>query len=203
MVQILERPKSERERFMESFTQAAPQIGNIFGGIQKSRRLEELAKKFESRDPGNKQNQAFADIIRSGLAEKEQTELIKALKGSDPFKQQQQERLALDSVLNRYSKRIKEIDESLKQGMYKTLEDKSILEQQRSKLQAERDELLGFKSITGEEDDLTEEKPSKKSKRKTKFNPKNIEHKAKAQQLFSKFGDKEKVREALAKEFDF
>ena len=38
---------------------------------------------------------------------------------------------------------------------------------------------------------------------KVRFNPKHPEHKAKAEQLYKKFKDKEKVRKELAREFDF
>lgn len=45
--------------------------------------------------------------------------------------------------------------------------------------------------------------PEKEEKRKkSKFDKKNPEHQAKAQQLFKEFGDKEKVREILRKEFE-
>ncbi|HUD01397.1 MAG TPA: hypothetical protein VMR37_03665 [Rhabdochlamydiaceae bacterium] len=45
------------------------------------------------------------------------------------------------------------------------------------------------------------EKTSEK-KGKSKFNPEHPEHKAKAQQLFKKFKDKERVRKELSREFE-
>lgn len=44
--------------------------------------------------------------------------------------------------------------------------------------------------------------PAESSSKKQTFNSSNPEHKAKAQQLFKKFGDKEKVRKALQREFE-
>lgn len=53
--------------------------------------------------------------------------------------------------------------------------------------------------LNGHEESEFEEMSKEK---KSKFSQSNPEHKAKAQQLYKKLGDKEKVREALRKEFE-
>lgn len=46
------------------------------------------------------------------------------------------------------------------------------------------------------------EEPKEEKKGKVQFDPKNKEHQAKAKQLFKTYGNKEKVREALKREFE-
>jgi hypothetical protein len=68
-----------------------------------------------------------------------------------------------------------------------------------SKSDAENEKILDeWERILGE----GPEKKSKKSKGKIKFDSSNSEHRAKAEQLFKTFGDKEKVREKLKLEFE-
>jgi hypothetical protein len=117
----------------------------------------------------------------------------------------------MDSVLNRYSKRLKEIDDQIKGLKFPNSKDKPELlelKKQRDSLSHERDQLLDFKALNGLEDgqeesfEDEEDDEFEPTGKKVKFNPNNKEHKAKAEQLYKKFKDKEKVREILSKEFE-
>ena len=52
----------------------------------------------------------------------------------------------------------------------------------------------------GNEEEFNQTQP--RQGQKILFNPKNPEHRAKASQLYEKLKDKEKVRQALSKEFE-
>lgn len=81
MVQILERPKSQGERFVESLTQAGPQIGKILGGFAEDKALERLTgkdlsgltpetkKMFVDRLAKSPQNEAIYNaLIKKGVS---------------------------------------------------------------------------------------------------------------------------------------
>lgn len=170
--------------------------------------------KLQTDNPDNPMYKTIGDVYKSDLPPDQASNIVKAITGVDPFKVQQQLRLQMDSVLNRYSKRLKEIDDQIKGLKFPNSKDKPELldlKKQRNSLSNERDKLLDFKALNGlgddeeesfeDEEDEDEFEPQKTGK-KVKFNPNNKEHKAKAEQLYKKFKDKEKVREILSKEFE-
>jgi hypothetical protein len=170
--------------------------------------------KLQTDNPDNPLYKTIGDVYKSNLPPDQASNIVKAITGVDPFKAQQQLRLQMDSVLNRYSKRLKEIDDQIKGLKFPNSKDKPELldlKKQRNSLSNERDKLLDFKALNGlgddeeesfaDEEDEDEFEPQKTGK-KVKFDPNNKEHKAKAQQLYKKFKDKEKVRQMLSKEFE-
>jgi len=202
MVQFLDLPpQSTGQRLMQGLGLASQSIPEMIGSFQNKK----LSQDILSLDPKNKMNQIVSKIIESGVPENQQQMLFKMLSSSDPFKQQQQERLALDSILNRYSKRIAEIDSAIKSGIG-SYEERKKMEQQRSALQAERDKLLGFSSIMDEEIPMDQEMNSqqvdseKKSMKEWDVN--NPEHIARRDELLKKTkGNRKQAEQLLLKEF--
>jgi hypothetical protein len=166
-------------------------------------KMRTFADKLQESNPNSPMHKFVADVYRSDLPMDEKSNLVKNLVGVDPFKMEQQNRLQRDSLLKYYGQQIKEIDNDIKTAR---TDDKPALRDKKRQLQAQRDQLIDFKALQGDEDeeeesqeDLEEEK---KKKPKVKFNPKNKEHIAKFKQLDKKFkGDRQKVNAALAKEF--
>lgn len=78
-------------------------------------------------------------------------------------------------------------------------EYKKVITDPSSSLDAIDGAIRGLESIFQQK---LEGKGSSEKEGKQKFDPGNKEHQAKAKQLFKKFGDKEKVREALKREFE-
>src|SRR5271154_2720899 len=171
-----------------------------------------FGEKLKNANPNNPMYQTLGDIYQSGLPANETSQIVRALNGVDPFRVQQQNRLQLDSVLKRYSARIKELDDELKDLKFPNTENReeaAELKRQRSALRSERDQLLDFKALNFEdegEQDFEDERAQKDEKgeltHKVKFNPKNKDHISKFNQLDKKFkGNREKVNAALAREF--
>lgn len=78
-------------------------------------------------------------------------------------------------------------------------EYKKVITDPSSSLDSIEGAIKGLESIFQQK---LEGKGNKEKAEKMKFNPQNKEHQAKAKQLFKKLGDKEKVREALKREFE-
>jgi len=167
------------------------------------KQLNDLSKSILDMDPENRQNQILSKVLSSGLPLEQQVPIFKLLSlEPDPFRQQQQERLSKDSVLNRYSKRIGEIDSQLKSTFGEEAEQ---LKAQRKKLQDERDKLLGFQALElQDQDDSTSlAKPVAPTKRKIKFDSANPQHiKARDQMLKKYGGEREKAGKALSSTFE-
>lgn len=158
------------------------------------------AKKFADElvknNPNSPMHRTVADIYRSDLPMEDKATMVKSLTGIDPFKVDQQQRLEKDMLRKVYSNKIKELQDQLKSA--RPSERGAIL-QQLATIQAERDSIFfGEEVEKAEEDELFREEGGVK---KVKFNNKNPEHKAKAEQLYKKYGDLDKVREILSKEF--
>ncbi len=172
-------------------------------------KLNKFADELELSNPESPIHKTVANIYRSDLPLDQKSKLIKDMVGVDPFKQKQQHRLQMDSALNRYTKRIKELSDQVKNVRNPNSSGKmesERLNNQLSALRDERDKILNFQALTGDLDNedkigIEEEEPSKI--KKVKFNPDNKEHQAKARQLFKDLKDKEKVRKMLEKEFTF
>lgn len=96
------------------------------------------------------------------------------------------ERLAADMVGKGTlsQQRFKYLKERLPSGFKTDAENEAILDE--------------WEKILSEE----ESAPSKKKAAKTKFNPQNPEHKAKAEQLYKTYKNKDKVRDILKREFE-
>jgi hypothetical protein len=216
----------EQQKFIQAFSKlsqfpdAAKELtsGLSRAGVQKGKAQEFAAKmkeqeenkkamysfgdKLKKQNPDNPMYQTIGDIYQSGMSADETSHIVRALTGIDPFKMQQQNRLQLDSVLKRYSQRIKEIDDEIKNSR---MGDRQPLIEQKRALQGERDELLGFKALMDEEEEMEAEEGFEEEdleeQSKVAFDANNKEHKAKAQQLYKKYKDKEKVRKILSKEF--
>lgn len=163
------------------------------------KQLISFSDKLESNNPNSPMHRTVADIYRTDLPMDQKKQLVQSLTGMDPFKMEQQRRLQMDSVLKRYNSRIKELQQSIKDARYN---ERAPLQQQLKDLQDERDDLLDFKALNGIEDEEDVEMEDKEDEGpKVKFDPNNKEHKAKADQLYKKYKDKEIVRKKLSKEF--
>lgn len=188
----LESHKSKAKEFSQKIQQQEQEKKSMFA----------FGDKLERDHPDDPLYKTIADIYKSGLPANESSNMVKAITGIDPFKMQQQRRLQLDSVLKRYSQRIKEIDDEIKNAR---INDRAPLIEQKRALQGERDELLGFRSLMDEEEGFedTEEFDQEDIYQgpKVSFDPNNKGHRAAAEKLYKKYGDKEKVRKVLSKSF--
>jgi pyruvate/2-oxoglutarate dehydrogenase complex dihydrolipoamide acyltransferase (E2) component len=175
------------------------------------RAMYAFGDKLQTDNPDNPLYKTIGDIYKSDLPPDQASNMVKAITGSDPFKAQQQRRLQMDSILNRYSKRLKEIDDEIKSVRNPNstgLNEITDLKKQRNALRRERDQILDFKSLNGLEDDEEESFEDEEDEdefepigAKVTFDPKNKGHKATAEKLYKKYGNKEKVREILRKNF--
>lgn len=217
MIQFLDLPRtrSTGEKLMEGLGRASQTIPELIGAYQQRKQMDALSKDILSLDPENRTNQALAKVLGSGLPPEAQLPIFKLLSITDPFKTQQQERLSKDSILNRYSKRIAEVDASLKSG-YGDYDEREKLIAQRKALQQERDQLLGFKALDQDQDvpaqdtepvaaaPTTQATPTASpAKKKIKFDAKNPQHRKASDQMLKKYGgDREKAGEALSLTFE-
>jgi hypothetical protein len=203
----------------KSFTE---QITNIGTERENRAAMKSFGEQLKAGFPDSPIHQTLGNLYTSGLPSQDVSNIARSLTGTDPFKQQQQTRLQLDSVLRAYSQRIKELDSEIKGLNYPNTKDKeeyADLKAKRDALRGERDRILDFRRMsgfgdfggedlmmedfaeTGEEDEMPKPKP-KKAVKKVRFDPKNKEHMAKFNQLDRAFfGNREKINAALAKEF--
>lgn len=207
-----QRGQNQLQKENLKYTNKASEAAAKLAGEKKTQQqLASFADKLEADNPNSPVHKTIASIYRTELPMDQKTEIVKSLTGVDPFKVQQQQRLQLDSVLKRYTSRLKELDDEIKNVRNPSSAGKAEvqdLKKQRMALRSERDQLLDFKSLNGMdneeedfEDEVEDEFDADERGPKVAFNPANKEHKAKAEQLYKKFKDKEKVREILSKEF--
>jgi hypothetical protein len=174
-------------------------------GRETQRQLTNFADSLESRDPKFK---AVADIYRLDIPIDQKTKIVQSITGTDLYREDQQKRLKLDSILKRYDYRIKEIDDEIRNVINPNSSGRpeaDELRKQRMALRNERDQLLDYKVLNGMEDneeDFDEEGKDNKGEGPTvMFDASNPKHKAVAEKLYKKYGDKEKVRTILRKNF--
>lgn len=205
MVQFLptiQEPKSTAGRFLEGLAQGAQQIPEMIGEYKRQKQMKGLAADILAIDPENPNFQAMSKIVGSGLPAEQALPIMRMLSLVDPFKLEQQSRLSKDSVLNRYNKRIGEIDSQLKSVFGEEAEQ---LKTQRKALQKERDQLLGFKALNEPQEDLGEDEDyeSEGKSAKIKFDANNPQHRKARDQMLKKYGgDRAKAGKALSATFD-
>lgn len=178
---------------------AEEDAAKLAGEQKVQKEMMSFADRLEAQDPKFK---GVADIYRLDIPLDQKTKIVQSITGTDVYREDQQRRLQFDSTLKRYNSRLKELDSEISNVKNPNSTGKAeadALRKQRIALRNERDQLLDFKALSGYEDD--EEAEAEETGRKVKFNPSNKEHRAKAEQLYKKFKDKEKVRQALLKEF--
>jgi hypothetical protein len=173
--------------------------------IQQDREaMRSVGAQLKTQHPDNPLYQAIGNIYESGVDPQGASQLVRSIAGVDPFRMRQQERLQLDSVLKRYSQRLKELDAELKEFPNRNSSGKAAYEDlkaQRDALRAERDQLLGFQALGGYEEEEAEPELEEQDFR-VRFNPKSPTHMNKFRALDKKFkGDRARVNAALAKEF--
>lgn len=198
------RGQNEAQREERKYkTKAQEFAAKLAGEKEINNQLVSFADRLEENNPNSPLHKTIADIYRTELPLDQKTELVKSLTGVDPFKMDQQRRLQMDSVLKRYSQRIKELDADIKTAR---VGDRPALIEKKRALQNERDQLLDYRAMQGDFESEADVEDSDQVDNETEsrimFDPNNKEHRAKAQQLYKKFKDKEKVRKILAKEFE-
>ena len=148
-----------------------------------------MADYMEKANPDSALHGIMANVYRSNIPVKQKTELAKNLMSLDPYKVEQQQRLREDSVLKNFNSLIKEINEELKDPLIDA-DRKSLLEKRRERLQAERNELTKFKSLTKEAEEEALEV----------FDKTNPKHKAARKKALKEAkGDKKKANEILSR----
>ena len=179
-------------------------------GEQKTQKeMMSFADRLEAKDPKFK---GVADIYRLDIPLDQKTKIVQSLTGTDVYREDQQKRLQLDSVLKRYNSRLKELDDEIKNVRNPNstgATEVNDLRKQRMALRNERDQLLDFRALNGMEDEgfedeeefEPEEEDEEEEGPKVKFDPNNKKHKAVAEQLYKKHKNKEKVRKILSKKF--
>lgn len=187
MGQFIQRVAPERQQMaMNVLQQKKSQLMNK----QTQKGFSDIAQTIESENPNSSLNRTLSAIYKSPLSIEQKEKVAKNVTTAVPYRAEQQQRLALDSVLRRYNSRIKEIDAELKSAFRK---ERPALEAQKKALQAERDYLLNFESL---------KQPKESVKEKIKFDPNNPEHLQMFEQLDEQFnGNKEKINAALNERF--
>ena len=149
---------------------------------------ENIATRIEGESPNTASQRLIASVYRSPLNPEQKEKIVKNLTSAVPYRAEQQQRLALDSVLKRYNSRIKELDSEIKTSSYK---NRAQLKAQKKALQDERDYLLNFESLNK----INEEQ-------KVKFDPNNPEHLKIFEDVDIEFGgDRDKINAALSERF--
>lgn len=198
MVQVLERPLSEKERFMMSFQQSAPQLKEAFTAAMqpwKDEKEREALQRLTGQD-------------LSGLS----PDVVRKMAGRNPYEQLQQSRLAADSLFKQYSTRIKEMQNYLTSGMYGKGEADTVRKTIKD-LQDERDSMFGWSQKVKEPtvsspevatEPMIEESPKKvKKKAKEKFDVANPKHKARRDEVLKKTkNNREEAEKILLMEYD-
>jgi hypothetical protein len=196
-------------------------MGNIAVGIPKligqrmqaqkeQKQMESFADALMKNNPDSPMHAMLADVYRSDLPFEKKSAMAKSLVGIDPFKMQQQTRLAMDSTLKRYNQRIKEEQAKAKDIFNYSVDERKASRALVDQLQHDRDELLGFKSANEDMfEDVDIEEP--KAGKKPKWNPHNAKLQKKASDIYthylkkgySKEEAKAKMKKQLEKEYEF
>lgn len=229
MVQVLGRPKSQGERFVESLTQAGPQMAQI-SQMLKGQQLESQEREALEKHLGLEKSGLPRDYLRDiGLQrERQKTEkleekrrgyevglgTIDAMKGllpklgplealTSPVQSMSARQSyttyanSLLGILSTIPVRNQAEFENVKQALSSPWAPQEKIQ---AAIQSAEDIIKRhMESLGGEEKERPKQTPSTK---KQKFDKSNPEHEAKARQLMKTFKDKEKVREALRREFD-
>lgn len=212
----VKRQPTFKERLGETIGQGL-RVGaqSFIKGMAQKKQQQQLSEYFtnlQEQHPNDEKYQLFADVFKSPLPMDQKMQFLKNLSGmGDPYRSGQQERLQTDSVLRKYGSRIKEIDTALKGGTYSSYGEKEELQELKKALQQERDQLLNFSALGGDQEDsdsFEEDQEDqviapKKTQKKAKFDYSNPKHKARAELVLKKTrGDKKKAAQVLAREFD-
>jgi len=158
----------------------------------------------------------FSKFVNSGIEPSQAVSVLKALnQGQGIYRQAQQARLTSDSLMKQYATRIKEA-QAMIESPYTTKQEREQARQAVNHLKAERDSIFGWGQPMQTPEAPATPQPQavapepekapiqpKKAKGKPKFDNANPEHRDKAQKLFDKYKDKEQVRKALSKDFEF
>lgn len=215
-MQYIKRNPSTQERFGQAFANAGQAVGKAIPeylqGKQEAKAMKDFGADLRKKHPQNPMIQSIADVYESNLSAEDKKSVATTLAGFDPFKMEQQERLMREHIRKEFNDRIKENDSFLKQSKsYSAIEgqpsERDIALKQRAQIMKERAEAFSKYKIKsyGEE----EEEPSfddeaiEEEQEKPMFDPNNKEHRTKAEQLYKKLKDKERVRKELSKEFKF
>lgn len=147
--------------------------------------MVKIGDMIETQNPGSSLHKTLADVYRSNIPQKQKEMVIKSLSESMPYKFEQHQRLTKDSILKRFSYRIKEANDNIKNAKY---DDKDKFRAIKDALVKERDKELDFASLREPE--------------KQPFDPNNAEHMKKFEELDAKFkGDRVKINEAMSEDF--
>lgn len=191
-------------------TKAEEDAEKLRGEQKTQKELMSFADRLEAKDPKFK---GVADIYRLDIPLDQKTKIVQSLTGTDIYREDQQKRLQLDSVLKRYNSRLKEIDNEIanvRNPNSTGKEEADALRRQRMALRNERDQLLDFRALNGmddeaedfvDEEEFEPEVEEEESTTRVKFDPNNKGHRAAAEKLYKKYKDKEKVRKILSKKF--
>jgi hypothetical protein len=213
MIQIIpEMPKRESfgEKLGRGVGQGVTTLFQQLADVHQQKKSAEYFKNLAEAHPNDRKYQLLADAYNSPLPFEEKRNIAKTLMAGDAYRPEQQERLTKDSISARYGRAIGEIDNSLKNGLYRygTPEYEQAIEF-RKRLAKERDTLLGFAGT--EEESLVEDEeivqPKKKqmpsSKRLPKFDINNPKHRSRRDSVLTKTqGDRKKAGLVLSKEFE-
>lgn len=154
---------------------------------------ENIADQQLKDNPNDPAARREAAILKSNIPIDQKINLIKGTRNLPQDRTQQQTRLNLDSILKRYSARLKEIREERKNTRSSKKDKIKELDDLERELVKERDDLLGFQALQKSQDEEQE---------KISFDRDNPEHMAIFDEFDEQFkGDEDKVTEALEEIF--
>jgi len=217
MIQIIpEIPKRESfgEKLGRGIGQGATTLFQQLAEAHQQKKAGEYFKNLAETHPNDQKYQLLAAAYQSPLPFEEKRNIAKALMAGDAYRSEQQERLTKDSISARYGRAIGEIDNSLKNGLYRygTPEYEQAIEL-RKRLAKERNTLLGFAGTEDESLDENEDEgiiqPKKQPKKVVssqklpKFDVNNPKHRARRDAVLRKTqGNRKKAGLVLSKEFE-
>ena len=175
--------------------------------------LKNYFSELAAKHPGDRSYELLASVYGSPVPANEREGIVKSLLGSDPHRNEQQERLKMDSISSRYNQAINQIDSGIKNGLYRfgTPEYKEAIDM-RHRLSKERDKILGFQKMQEEMSGETQdeiigkdfdevETPAKE--KKIRFDAKNPKHRAVRDKVLKQAGgNREKAGKILSRKFD-
>jgi hypothetical protein len=112
MVQVIPQapPKHSRgKQFSEAVGKGLEAASAMMKENQTRQGMKDFANTLEANNPDSKQHKTLADLYRSDLPLEHISKIAQSLTGIDPFKQQQQDRLNIDSQAKLYNSAIKNL----------------------------------------------------------------------------------------------
>jgi len=150
-----------------------------------------VADTIEVNNPNSASHKILATVLRSDMSTDQKEKIGKLIQDTNPFKIEQSQRLANDSIIKNYNSLIKELNEDKKNMTGSNrLERKKKIDKRIEYLKNQRDRLFKFNSNLPNEE-------------KQSFDPNNPEHVNEAKALQSQGKTKAEIKKILEEKYEF